>query len=356
MGVIVQKASGRSIERFHFNGSAGEYFGIWIVNVLLTILTLGIYSAWAKVRRLRYFYGNTFLARHSFEYHARPIQILIGRIIAIVILVVYNVLVNVSPVAALFAFLALILLLPFLIARGLRFHARVSSYRNVRFDFVGGYGGALVAFIIGPFVTILTLGIFAPQASRWHYRYVFNNLRYGGRAFLANPRLGALYRVWLLPAVVAVVTIAAVFGLALSADFLGNFETLEDDYAQAGIIAMIYLLMITLLVSYALAGLFYAAGVRNVVFQATVFDDRHQLDSDFGRRRYAWIAITNLVVTLCTFGLMRPWAAVRMARYTWSHTAFELDGDLGTYMSELKDETGVVGAEFMDFEGIDIGF
>jgi uncharacterized membrane protein YjgN (DUF898 family) len=36
----------------------GEYFGIWIVNLLLSLVTLGIYTAWAKVRRLRYFYGN----------------------------------------------------------------------------------------------------------------------------------------------------------------------------------------------------------------------------------------------------------------------------------------------------------
>src|SRR5690606_13973374 len=32
-------------EQFIFTGKAGEYFGIWIVNVLLTIVTLGIYSA-----------------------------------------------------------------------------------------------------------------------------------------------------------------------------------------------------------------------------------------------------------------------------------------------------------------------
>ncbi|MEX1058239.1 MAG: DUF898 family protein, partial [Natronospirillum sp.] len=42
-----------------FNGRGGEYFGIWIVNIALTVLTLGIYSAWAKVRNKRYFYGNT---------------------------------------------------------------------------------------------------------------------------------------------------------------------------------------------------------------------------------------------------------------------------------------------------------
>jgi len=38
-----------------FTGRGTEYFGIWIVNLLLTIITLGIYSAGAKVRRLQYF-------------------------------------------------------------------------------------------------------------------------------------------------------------------------------------------------------------------------------------------------------------------------------------------------------------
>ena len=44
---------------FQFDGKATEYFGIWIVNILLTIITIGIYTAWAKVRTNRYFYGKT---------------------------------------------------------------------------------------------------------------------------------------------------------------------------------------------------------------------------------------------------------------------------------------------------------
>ncbi|MGA3159250.1 MAG: DUF898 family protein, partial [Steroidobacteraceae bacterium] len=45
-----------------FRGEGGEYFRIWIVNLLLTLLTLGIYSAWAKVRKQRYLYSNTSVA------------------------------------------------------------------------------------------------------------------------------------------------------------------------------------------------------------------------------------------------------------------------------------------------------
>ena len=57
---------------FSFTGKASEYFGIWIVNIILSVITLGIYSAWAKVRNKRYFYGNTKLNGSSFSYLASP--------------------------------------------------------------------------------------------------------------------------------------------------------------------------------------------------------------------------------------------------------------------------------------------
>ena len=47
---------------FIFSGKGSEYFSIWIVNIALTIVTLGIYSAWAKVRKMQYLYRNTALA------------------------------------------------------------------------------------------------------------------------------------------------------------------------------------------------------------------------------------------------------------------------------------------------------
>ena len=64
-----------------------QEFAIWIVNICLTIVTLGIYSAWAKVRRLRYFYDNTSVAGASFDYHGNPVAILKGRILAVVLIV-----------------------------------------------------------------------------------------------------------------------------------------------------------------------------------------------------------------------------------------------------------------------------
>ncbi len=111
MTLALQPAT-TNFERGSFRGNAKEYFGIWIVNVLLTIITLGIYSAWAKVRRNRYFYGNSVLLDHSFDYHATGKQIFIGRLIVFVYLLVYNITLQFSPIAG--GILALGILISFL--------------------------------------------------------------------------------------------------------------------------------------------------------------------------------------------------------------------------------------------------
>ena len=77
------------VENFKFSGDASEYFGIYMVNNIFTWLTLGIYSAWAKVRTLQYFYGNTELAGGRFQFTASPLRILRGRVIAFLLFILY---------------------------------------------------------------------------------------------------------------------------------------------------------------------------------------------------------------------------------------------------------------------------
>lgn len=76
---------------FEFRGDGIEYFKIWIVNILLTIVTLGIYSAWATVRNNRYFYSNLYLDNDNFRYLADPLTILKGRLIALAAFIAYYV-------------------------------------------------------------------------------------------------------------------------------------------------------------------------------------------------------------------------------------------------------------------------
>ena len=350
----------REFHRLSFTGSAGEYFGIWIVNILLTIITLGIYSAWAKVRRNRYFYGNTVLLGRAFDYHAKGMQIFIGRLIVFGYLVVYNILLAVFPVAGIILAVVVLFFVPWLIMRGLRFGARVTSYRNIRFDFVGRMGGAFVAFMAGPVIAVLSLGILVPLASRWMYRYIGNNLRYGGRSFATDPRLGEIYKTWLFSALIVILGLliigaVVIANLSLLVALIDGTTTVAPEL-QASLFFLGVIGYIAVFLSFGIAALFYRAGVRNIAWSATVFDDRHALRSDLPRLGYVWVAISNVVVTIVTLGLMRPWAAVRMARYVNVHTAVRFDGDVGEIFASVEQEGSAVGAEFMDFEGFDFGF
>ena len=345
-----------NLRRGEFRGSAGEYFGIWIVNILLTIVTLGIYSAWAKVRRNRYFYGNSFIDGHSFDYHAKGMQIFIGRAIVFGYIVAYNILLTFSPIIGGVLALLMFFLLPWIVMRSLRFNARVTSYRNIRFDFAGKTWGAFVAIIFGGLIAFFSLGILAPFASRWLYRYIFNNLRYGDRAFETDPKIGALYRVW-LPAFLLMLVGAAVAGalgvLAYYSAVEGADTSLDP---EAQLVLGVYGALVPALLLWGVAAIFYRIGVRNVVMNATRFDARHSLFSDLGRLRYFWIVLSNLVVTVLTFSLMRPWAAVREHRYVTTHSGILVDGELDDVVSSIQASGSAVTAEYLDLEGFDFGF
>src|SRR5213078_3713410 len=95
-GAAANAAAGKR-HPVEFTARAGEYFRIWIVNLALTIVTLGIYSAWAKVRKLRYFYGHTRIDGESFEYRANPIAILKGRLIAVALFAAFYAISHFAP-------------------------------------------------------------------------------------------------------------------------------------------------------------------------------------------------------------------------------------------------------------------
>lgn len=139
-------------------------FGIWSVNLLLSIITLGIYSAWAKVRTKRYFYGNTFIAGDNFEYHAQPMQILKGRLVAFAAVLVWFVANSLFPIASLLLLLVFYFALPWLLWSNARFDSAMTSFRNVHFSFNGTLQEAYFSFMgrgIGALVALLIYFVIA---------------------------------------------------------------------------------------------------------------------------------------------------------------------------------------------------
>jgi uncharacterized membrane protein YjgN (DUF898 family) len=180
-----------------FTGKAAEYFGIWIVNLLLSIVTLGIYSAWANVRRKKYFYNNTLVDGVGFDYHANPINILKGRIIAFVLFVIYSVASGINPIFGILMGLALFLALPWIIVRGMMFNARNSSHRGLRFDFDGKYGEAALVYIGLTILIIVTLGLALPFVVQRSHKFVIDHHKFGTSHFQMNALVKDFYMIYL---------------------------------------------------------------------------------------------------------------------------------------------------------------
>lgn len=323
---------------FEFRGSASEYFGIWIVNVLLSIITLGIYSAWAKVRRLRYFYGNTYLDGHNFEYWARPGQILIGRLLVFGGFAIFNILTSVS-VYFYGLLIPFLFALPWLINKSIAFHARMTSYRNLRLNFTGAYWRAFWVYVCLPAAAVLTLGILAPVATRARTVYLAKNLRYGGVRFGGDPGLQPYFFLLLETIGLGVGIIMALLLIILMA----QGATLSFSVFHFAIFA------------YLCCPLFYHVGARNIFINALRLGHTHRFESSVLRFNYIGISISNLIVIGVTLGLARPWAAIRSWRYLTGHTAVVSAVSFDEFVGAASEGGNVAAAEFTDFQGVDLG-
>jgi uncharacterized membrane protein YjgN (DUF898 family) len=163
--------------------------------VLLSILTLGIYSAWAKVRKKRYFYGNTLLGGYAFDYLAPPTQILKGRLIVVALFVLSTVAVEFFWwVDQIMLLVVLPLITPWAVVRALRFAARYSSHRNIRFDFRGKMREAFWVYLLLPLGALFTLGLLLPYAAWREKRFRLGYSAYGQTPFAFSGSLREFYR------------------------------------------------------------------------------------------------------------------------------------------------------------------
>ncbi len=329
--------------RVQFHGEGGEFFRIWIVNLLLTVLTLGIYSAWAKVRTRRYFYGCTSLAGSTFEYLAEPVAILKGRaVLAVALLLLYASL-SMMPLFGAALLVGALPFVPALIVSSLRFNYRVTRWRNVAFRFTGSYGGAAVAFLLWPLLGVVSFGLLWPKAIQAQRSYLLNHVHYGNAAFSADIPLWPVYGCSivasvLLGIVTAVATVLS--GLMLARAGLRPQSMADLDHWQ---LFALVLPTLAYLFGLTLSAAYYRAALRNIVLADVAIGDGHGLRSHVSVLDYIAFATGNLLLTVVTLGLARPWVRVRTARYFATTTTIRFAVPAGAAMAGIAAVTEAAG-------------
>lgn len=338
---------------FEFTGTAGEYFKIWIVNLLLTIVTLGIYAAWAKVRNRRYFYANTKLLGHAFTYTGDPRRILIGNLIVLGMAVVYFTSGAVSPLLFLPVLLLFMIAMPWLIVKSLSFNARNSTYRGLRFGFDGRYGGAAKNYLLLPFVAVFTFYILFPWVQREQKKFVVGNHRYGATRFGFHGSNEAIYKIFGLTLLFFLPLLIAYGGIFVTAIITSGNQAAGAP--PSPVFALWGLLLFPAMICAIVGTYFYRARIFNYVWgNTTLGEHRFESNMTFGGL-FALQFVNSLAVTF-SFGLLYPWAKVRMVEYVLKSLRVVPAGNIEELAGggPVADESAV-GESAADFFDFDIG-
>jgi uncharacterized membrane protein YjgN (DUF898 family) len=383
---------------FEFHGKTGEFFRIWIVNVVLTILTLGIYAAWAKVRTNRYFYGNTLLDGKPFDFTGNPISILKGNLLFGGLFVIYTVSSSLFPPLALLVMLVIVLISPWLIQKALRFRAHNTVHRNVRLNFRGTTGEAYGVFLGLALLMPFTLGLIVPYMQFRQKKFFLGNLGWGNTTASMQGGAGFFYKTFFksfgLIFILAILAILASLAVpaftmvqkkARQAKETSAVQTEpvppvaapapaaaeqdltipKDDSEQGrsrkmpGVGAPEIIVIVVLFGFYPLFFLlllFYQVRTNNYAINTTQWGQLGRLESRVRVRDLVWIYISNGIVVLLSLGLLIPWVKIRMARYRAERTSFIARGSLDAVAQASNAQVSAMGDAGADIFDFDIGF
>ncbi len=366
---------------FEFHGQATEYFKIWIVNIVLTIVTLGIYSAWAKVRTMRYFYGHTALDNSTFEYTAEPLKILRGRVLAVLLLIGYTALEYFSSTAATIGLAIFWLVLPVIVVMAFTFRMKYSRWRGIEFGFARDFRSAYMVFlpplllltllIAGPLLLgidqaaidasaesetpeispelqqyftlvslLTTLGfLLYPWWQKLYYSFIGNHTRYGRSGFHIDLHPMEFYGIYAAAAAIFVgwmLGIGAIIGI-LAAVF-------PPAMAPA---------LLLIMVPYLYTAAYIQTRRTNIVY-GNLMIERVGFVSELKTGRMAWYYVSNTAAILVSLGLLIPWAMVRVARYRAECTRLYAS-DFDSFTALAEGESSATGDAMSDIFDIDLG-
>lgn len=311
---------------FEFRGKGFEYFKLWVVNALLTILTLGIYSAWATVRNNRYLHANLYLNNTHFRYLATPMQILKGRVIAIIALAIYTAAMQFFPVLGAILGIALLIAIPYFVNQSLAFDRRMTSYNNIQFRFSATYWQAVKAIILWPLLGVFTMGILYPKAFKEINAYLVNNSSYGKTQFQFSAKAWDYGK----PALIAA-AIMLVLGLA-------GFGLISVEPAFAAFLPVIVLPAYLFLIIFAIVTL-------NNIFYRNLHIEEHNFNANFTMPGLFKVILINVFLTIVTLGLYLPAAKIRMIKYLAQNVSLEVNGSLENFRAAPAQEVGALGEE-----------
>jgi uncharacterized membrane protein YjgN (DUF898 family) len=316
-------ADAGSSRQLFFHGSGRSLFSIYIVNMLLTLISLGVYYFWGKVRVRSYLLSESEFEGDRFAYHGTGKELLIGFLkagllvgVPLVLLRTVVPLLGRGPVfrilAGVASYFIILVVIPFAMVGARRYRLSRTSWRGIRFSFRGEAIAFIKLFLTGSLLTSLTLGIYYP---------FFETRRYG---------------------------------FMVSHSYLGNQKFAFDGQGR-GLFGRYLLTLFLTPFTLGLCWLWFLARKQRYFWEHTTFGGA-RFHSEVTGGRIFLLYLGNGLLLLLTLGFGWPWAVVRSIRFTFRYLSLEGPLDEASIQQEAQaaSATGEGLAGLLD-AGFDLG-
>ena len=393
-----------------FTGSGGEYFRVWIVNVLLSIVTLGFYTPWARKRTAQYFYSHTLVAGSPLEFTAQQRRMVMGFVLLVLITLAYNIAARTGQDTAVGLFLlGGAVLAPFIWASAMRFRLGATRWRGLRLQFTAGwkevymaswpvFALALVWFgvffglqMLSPevahalqaaeeevrkprmptftaaMVGLLVLGLVLTVLCVIRLEYNYKSLlvlraQVGAERGRWKPVYMDFVKVWLATVAVFIVSVVIIWLVM----FVAAGSSIALLVASAG--KGLGLWMVVVIIAAFVGGIFLmflASAPARAYREARMFQlmwnnigvsHLARFKCRLRSGRYVWLRIKNMLLTLATLGIYRPFARVSEYRMKVESVTLHIKGGVEQVAGVMvrQQQQGGLGDALADAAGLDL--
>lgn len=311
--------------KIEFHGEGGKYFAILFVNIILTILTLGLYYPWARAKNLQYLYGETEFAGSRFTFHGTGREMFKGFIKAILIIgslvVIYQLSIfsknsMIMLAGSLIYFLGILSVIPLAIHGGLRYRMSRTSWRGIHFGYRGNLRELFAICFKGMLLSVFTLGIY----SSWFHcelrKYIEDNVRLGNVKFSFDGEGKELFFITLKGFIFTILTLG-IYSFWFIKN-LNHFAINNTKLEQDGV----------------------ACNFRSTLNAGDIFVT----------------GIVNYFLIVFTLGLGTPWAVLRQMRMTINNVVLEGPFNPDTVQQTEEAYTDATGDDMLDMLDIGLDF
>ena len=302
------------LHRLYFSGKGSKYFGIWAVNIILTILTLGLYYPWAKIAVRKYLWNETSIEEDRFVFHGTGKELFRGFIIVYLIFAVLIGIFFLYPMSFLLLYLVIYLLIPYAVFGAWRYRLSKTSWRGIYFTFNGRMREFFNIFIWHGFLVLITFGIYSSWFRVKIMKYLFSHTKFGQYELDFDGEGDELFSINIVGMILTVVTLGIYTPWYIAKRF--NFT------------------------------------IRNIAVYHNG-DKSYLMSKLTGGDLFALFIVNGLIVTF-TLGLGIPWAIMRYYKLIVESVAIPGEVDLDNLEQNFDDFNDATGDDLLDI--LDVGF